>query len=798
MSRFQNPFEQFTDEDGKPYQGGSVFFGLPNQDPINNPKAPFSDKALQIDIGAKQVLDDKGMFETAIYLNGAYSVSLFDIEDNFIKTEPELTGVFTNAVKDFRTRISAVATTSNLSVGDVVQTLGLNTVGDGAAGLYEVVAAGTGTDDGGEFIDSDELNAYQLKLITTIVNGLHWGVKGGGATDNSITYKAAIDFAFTKHKGNVGPPGGIAQNAVPEVWLPTEEYLFNSQMDILGNGALAIGSDVKAIFVGSGTVPTNGFLTGTACRNLDVRNIHFENFTTVFAVSTNNADSSQWVFDHVGGGDLNLFVDMLNHSSSRSTIVTFNSPKFVSGVRQLGKFYCDSLNINDPWFQGSSGTLGQLDFIFANSNITINGGLFASAGTAAADRSWIKHTNDDGAGGTTSERTRNVTINGPRFSNDPAGQATLLVCDFPAIGTTDVSPCITLINCNVGLFKGSTSVYESGNSEGGAIYLLQFPGSINIVGGSYHYDATQTLNNESLLIAKSDSLALSSAPDGFNIWLDDSAYSGVQRATGAVAAWNFGSLAGFINNPDPFTFRGLLEDGHLDVTDAVTGIYTIVDFTSIAGATCTIDGTNITLTTVTEGVDWFDTTSNEATAISLASALTAITGVTAAASGAVVTVTPDSGAVLDTFSSNAGADIAVQAPMGLQKASFIVDTNFSAFNHLPIAFELLLCGLSANTSPSTAFAGSSRYSVSFNGISDSGNKSRITSTLIHEDTGGFGATGATSIVSLHFGSAETGSNTAAAGSPFTMTVVYGTNIGEGTARLSTLVKWHNRNSGNPR
>lgn len=67
---------------------------------------------------------------------------------------------------------------------------------------------------------------------------------------------------------------------------------------------------------------------------------------------------------------------------------------------------------------------------------------------------------------------------------------------------------------------------------------------------------------------------------------------------------------------------------------AATGTYTVVDYTQLAGDTVTVDGT-----VLTEGVDWTAAVSNNATATSLASAISALATVNAAAVGAVVTVT---------------------------------------------------------------------------------------------------------------------------------------------------------------
>lgn len=73
-----------------------------------------------------------------------------------------------------------------------------------------------------------------------------------------------------------------------------------------------------------------------------------------------------------------------------------------------------------------------------------------------------------------------------------------------------------------------------------------------------------------------------------------------------------------------------------DTSVAATGTYTIVDYTLLAGAIATVDGTALT-----EGVDWTAGVSNNATATSLAAAIAALSGVGAVAVGAAVNITAD-------------------------------------------------------------------------------------------------------------------------------------------------------------
>ena len=82
--------------------------------------------------------------------------------------------------------------------------------------------------------------------------------------------------------------------------------------------------------------------------------------------------------------------------------------------------------------------------------------------------------------------------------------------------------------------------------------------------------------------------------------------------------------------------------------------YEVLDYASLTGNTVTvrIDGTNNVLT---EGAEWTAATDNDTTASSLATAIAALSGAGATASGAVVTVTADSTTTGLFLSTNADA-----------------------------------------------------------------------------------------------------------------------------------------------
>lgn len=84
-------------------------------------------------------------------------------------------------------------------------------------------------------------------------------------------------------------------------------------------------------------------------------------------------------------------------------------------------------------------------------------------------------------------------------------------------------------------------------------------------------------------------------------------------------------------------------------THAHEGIITVTGFGSLSGATMQVDGTNITGTTRTEGVEWTAETSNEVTAGNLQTVLDTIGGISATVSGAVITVVADPLSDITTF-----------------------------------------------------------------------------------------------------------------------------------------------------
>lgn len=89
--------------------------------------------------------------------------------------------------------VAEMVADEGLSVGDFVVTAGYSTTGDGGGNGFEIVASGTGTADGGSFIDLDTHQAKGL-FPGDIIQALQFGAKGDGITVDTTASQALAAF----------------------------------------------------------------------------------------------------------------------------------------------------------------------------------------------------------------------------------------------------------------------------------------------------------------------------------------------------------------------------------------------------------------------------------------------------------------------------------------------------------------------------------------------------------------------------------------------------------------------------
>lgn len=212
-SRFVVPFADVGDGIS-PADGAKLDFF---DSGTSNRKDTYSDESLTTANANPVIADADGVFGDIWMEDGdRYKVALNDKNDVQIwETDPVKAGSSSGA--DFDTVADMVADVG-LEIGDSVRTLGYNTKGDGGANSYTIVAAGTGTNDGGKYINlSGVTGQARGDFVGELVNVIQFGATGDGATDDTSALNNATAYVGVAG-GNVDvPPGIYSINATVDI-----------------------------------------------------------------------------------------------------------------------------------------------------------------------------------------------------------------------------------------------------------------------------------------------------------------------------------------------------------------------------------------------------------------------------------------------------------------------------------------------------------------------------------------------------------------------------------------------------
>ena len=189
--RFQLPFADVGDGIN-PSDGALLYFYATGTTTL---KTTYSDESLSTANANPVVADSDGVFSD-IWMDGStrYKVVLKDKNAVQIwEADPVISGMSSADVAKVFDTVAAMVADTDLSIGGIVQTAGYTAKGDGGDNLYEIVAAATGTDDGGSYID---LATHQAKgmFYSGSVNFVQFGAELDGVVDNTVADQAAIDF----------------------------------------------------------------------------------------------------------------------------------------------------------------------------------------------------------------------------------------------------------------------------------------------------------------------------------------------------------------------------------------------------------------------------------------------------------------------------------------------------------------------------------------------------------------------------------------------------------------------------
>lgn len=145
--------------------------------------------------------------------------------------------------KTFET-VAAMAASTTLNVGDHVRTLGYTSIGDGGGNEYDIVAAATGTADGGSYINLATHQARGLFPDGTI-NVMQFGAVGDGVTDDTAAIQAALDSLGTTNTLSVD--GG-------RVHIPAGDYVTSQPLKFKSGWTSLVGSgegNTRIVFSGT-------------------------------------------------------------------------------------------------------------------------------------------------------------------------------------------------------------------------------------------------------------------------------------------------------------------------------------------------------------------------------------------------------------------------------------------------------------------------------------------------------------------------------------------------------------------
>lgn len=165
--------------------------------------------------------------------------------------------------------VADMKASDDVFVGQKVRTLGYYSPG-GGGNDYEIVAAGTGVDDGGSYINLTTSNLQAKALFPDgYVNALQFGCVADGVADNALYLTAARDYCVSEKKNLYFPSG--TYNVDEANWpfkqnnVPVTELLNFNGITVYGDGDATVFQTTSS--TGADVLQLNG-----------VANLHFRDF----------------------------------------------------------------------------------------------------------------------------------------------------------------------------------------------------------------------------------------------------------------------------------------------------------------------------------------------------------------------------------------------------------------------------------------------------------------------------------------------------------------------------------------
>lgn len=185
MARFLfEAYPRGADANNDPASGAKLYV---YEAGTTTPVTVYSDKAMTVAHAIPVVADASGAWPEIYAPDGQYKVVITNAYDVTLQTVDNVSqfAFIEGSERNVATLADLVADTE-VAVGDYIRTLGYFSPGDGGGNLYQIVAASTGTADGGSYIDLTGISGQAKGIFGRTYRARQFGIPASGDASGAL------------------------------------------------------------------------------------------------------------------------------------------------------------------------------------------------------------------------------------------------------------------------------------------------------------------------------------------------------------------------------------------------------------------------------------------------------------------------------------------------------------------------------------------------------------------------------------------------------------------------------------